>query len=108
MFSASDLRKGLKVEVDNQPWVITEFEFCKPGKGTALYRCKLKNIITGFRFSIRAIFLASIVWSGIANLLFALYAHDYPSGLLLRARPRRWTDSVLCCDRCVAGGATPA
>ncbi len=47
MFSASDLRKGLKVEVDGQPWVISEFEFCKPGKGTALYRCKLKNLITG-------------------------------------------------------------
>lgn len=47
MYSASDLRKGLKVEVDNFPWVITEFDFCKPGKGTALYRCKLKNMITG-------------------------------------------------------------
>ncbi len=47
MYSASDLRKGLKVEVDGQPWTISEFEFCKPGKGTALYRCKLKNLITG-------------------------------------------------------------
>jgi elongation factor P len=47
MFSASDLKKGLKVEVDGDPWAITEFEFCKPGKGTALYRCKLKNMITG-------------------------------------------------------------
>jgi elongation factor P len=47
MFSASDLRKGLKIEVDRQPWVITEFEFCKPGKGTALYRCKMKNLISG-------------------------------------------------------------
>jgi elongation factor P len=47
MYSASDLRKGLKVEIDGQPWSITEFEFCKPGKGTALYRCKLKNILTG-------------------------------------------------------------
>jgi elongation factor P len=47
MFSASDLRKGLKIEIDNEPWVITEFEFCKPGKGTALYRCKMKNMITG-------------------------------------------------------------
>lgn len=47
MYNASDLRKGLKVEVDNQPWAITEFEFCKPGKGTALYKCKMKNIITG-------------------------------------------------------------
>lgn len=47
MYSASDLRKGLKVEVDGTPWTITEFEFCKPGKGTALYRCKLKNMVTG-------------------------------------------------------------
>ena len=47
MFNASDLKKGLKIEIDGAPWVITEFEFCKPGKGTALYRCKMKNMITG-------------------------------------------------------------
>ncbi len=47
MFSASDLRKGLKIEVDGAPWVITDFDFCKPGKGTALYRCKMKNMIHG-------------------------------------------------------------
>ena len=47
MYSASDLKKGLKIEIDGQPWVITEFEFCKPGKGTALYRCRLKNLMTG-------------------------------------------------------------
>jgi elongation factor P len=47
MYSASDLRKGLKLVIDGAPWVITEFDFCKPGKGTALYRCKLKNMITG-------------------------------------------------------------
>lgn len=47
MYSASDLKKGLKIEIDGEPWVITEFEFCKPGKGTALYRCKMKNMVTG-------------------------------------------------------------
>jgi elongation factor P len=47
MYSASDLRKGLKVEIDGDPWVITDFDFCKPGKGTALYRCKMKNMIAG-------------------------------------------------------------
>ncbi len=47
MYNASDLRKGLKVLVDDYPWIVTDFEFCKPGKGTALYRCKLKNMITG-------------------------------------------------------------
>ena len=36
------------------------------------------------RLNIRAIFLASAIWSCIANLLFALYADDYLSGLLLR------------------------
>ena len=47
MFTSSDLRKGLKVEIDDQPWIITDFDFCKPGKGQALYRCKLKNMLTG-------------------------------------------------------------
>ena len=47
MFSASDLRKGLKVEIDGQPYVITEFNFVKPGKGQAIYNCKMKNLITG-------------------------------------------------------------
>jgi len=47
MYSASDLKKGLKIQIDNEPWVITEFDFCKPGKGTALYRCRLKNMMTG-------------------------------------------------------------
>lgn len=47
MYDASDLRKGLKVEIDGQPWVITEFSFMKPGKGQAVYYCKLKNMVTG-------------------------------------------------------------
>ena len=47
MYSASDLRKGLKIELDGEPWAVTDFEFCKPGKGQALYRCKLKNMLTG-------------------------------------------------------------
>jgi elongation factor P len=47
MYNASDLRKGLKIEIDGDPYVITEFQFVKPGKGQALYRCKLKNIING-------------------------------------------------------------
>ncbi|MEG2077047.1 MAG: elongation factor P, partial [Victivallaceae bacterium] len=47
MFNAADLKKGLKIEIDGEPWVITEFDFCKPGKGTALYRCRMRNMITG-------------------------------------------------------------
>ena len=47
MYNASDLRKGLKIQIDNEPYVVTGFQFSKPGKGQALYRCKLKNMITG-------------------------------------------------------------
>ncbi len=37
------------------------------------------------RISTRNIFIFSIIWSGTANLLFALYAHDYLSAMILRA-----------------------
>jgi elongation factor P len=47
MYTAADLRKGLKVQVDGAPYIISEFEFSKPGKGQALYRCKMRNMITG-------------------------------------------------------------
>ena len=47
MYSASDLRKGLKLQIDGNPYIIIEFSFSKPGKGQALYRCKMRNMITG-------------------------------------------------------------
>ncbi len=47
MYNASDLRKGLKIQIDNEPYLIIDFQFSKPGKGQSLYRCKLKNMITG-------------------------------------------------------------
>ena len=47
MYTSSDLKKGLKIEVDGAPWIITEFDFSKPGKGQSIYNCKLKNMITG-------------------------------------------------------------
>ncbi len=50
MYLASDLRKGLKFEIDGEPYVIITFEFKKPGKGQSLYKCKLKNMITGTQY----------------------------------------------------------
>jgi elongation factor P len=47
MYSAGDLRKGLKIEIDGQPYAITDFTFTKPGKGQSIYTCKMKNMITG-------------------------------------------------------------
>ncbi len=50
MYSASDLRKNLKIQIEGDPYVITDFQFVKPGKGQSLYRCKLKNMVTGSQF----------------------------------------------------------
>ena len=50
MYTASDLRKGLRIKIDNDPYIVTEFNFVKPGKGQALYRCKLKNMINSNQF----------------------------------------------------------
>ncbi len=50
MYTASDLRKGLRIKIDTDPYQITEFNFVKPGKGQSLYRCKMRNMITGAQF----------------------------------------------------------
>lgn len=47
MFDASDLRKGLKIQIDGVPYLVTDFDFSKPGKGQAIYNCKLKSMLTG-------------------------------------------------------------
>ena len=41
----SDIRKGLKIMVDDQPHVVIDFQFVKPGKGQAFTRTKLRNMI---------------------------------------------------------------
>ncbi len=45
VYKASDLKKGLKVQIDGEPYLLVDVDFFKPGKGNALYRCKLKNLI---------------------------------------------------------------
>lgn len=50
MLESADLRKGLKIEIDGAPYILTQFEFVKPGKGQALYKCRLKNMLTGSQF----------------------------------------------------------
>ena len=44
-YNTSDLKKGLKVLIDNEPHIILEAEFMKPGKGQAVYRTRMKNLI---------------------------------------------------------------
>ncbi len=47
MYDTSDIRKGLKVLMDGNPWTIIEFQFVKPGKGAAFTRTKFKNLLNG-------------------------------------------------------------
>lgn len=47
MYTVADLKKGLKVTLDGEPYVVIAFDFTKPGKGQALYRTKLRNMING-------------------------------------------------------------
>lgn len=43
----SELKKNAKLVMDGHPYVVVDFQFVKPGKGQGLYKCKLKNMITG-------------------------------------------------------------
>ncbi len=47
MYSTPDFRKGLKIELNGEPFTIVEFQHVKPGKGGAFVRTSLKSLITG-------------------------------------------------------------
>ncbi len=46
-YTTSDFRKGLKIQLDGEPYSIVEVLFVKPGKGNALYKCRLRNLVRG-------------------------------------------------------------
>ncbi len=46
-YSTNEFRKGLKIQIDGIPFQMIEMNFRKPGKGNALYECKLKNLVRG-------------------------------------------------------------
>ena len=45
-YKSKDFCTGLKIEIDNYPYIILENKFVNPGKGQAFNKLKLKNIIT--------------------------------------------------------------
>jgi elongation factor P len=47
MYEVSDFRRGLKIEINGEPFVIVEFQHVKPGKGNAFTRTKIKSLLTG-------------------------------------------------------------
>ena len=46
-YKTSEFRKGLKIQIDGEPYLMIEMNFVKPGKGNALYKCKMRNLIRG-------------------------------------------------------------
>ena len=44
---AGDFKTGLTLIVDDDPWVVLDFQHVKPGKGAAILRTKMKNLKTG-------------------------------------------------------------
>ena len=47
VYKTSDFRKGLKVQIDGEPYLMIEMNFVKPGKGNAMYKCRMRNLIRG-------------------------------------------------------------
>jgi elongation factor P len=46
-YGMNDVKNGAKILVNNEPCVITETEFIKPGKGQAFTRIKYRFIKSG-------------------------------------------------------------
>ena len=74
------------------PLLKDEWQMSNTMAGSIFSVYQLGYIISGVllstladRFSSKKIFIVSAIWSGIANILFAVYAHDYTSAMILRA-----------------------
>ena len=46
-YSLNDLKPGLKIMLDGAPHEVVDAEFCKPGKGQAFTRMKVRNLLSG-------------------------------------------------------------
>ncbi len=46
-YGTSEFRSGLRIIIDNDPCIIVENEFVKPGKGQAFNRVRIRNLKTG-------------------------------------------------------------
>ncbi|HEY1691556.1 MAG TPA: elongation factor P [Polyangiaceae bacterium] len=43
----TDIRKGIKIQIDGVPYAVTDHQFVKPGKGQAFTRARIRNLMTG-------------------------------------------------------------
>ncbi len=47
MVGTNDFKKGLRISIKKEPYVILDFQHVKPGKGNQFTRTKLKHLIKG-------------------------------------------------------------
>nr|WP_156919054.1 elongation factor P [Hippea sp. KM1] len=47
MIATNEFKRGVKLEIEGEPYEIVDYEHVKPGKGQAFVRVKLKNLKTG-------------------------------------------------------------
>ena len=45
--TAADIKIGMCIEMDGKTFLVVDFQHCKPGKGPAFVRSKLKNLENG-------------------------------------------------------------
>lgn len=47
VIDTSEFRKGMKIEIDGEPFEILDFQHVKPGKGSAFVRTSIKSLLSG-------------------------------------------------------------
>ena len=47
VIDTSEFRKGLKIEIDGEPYEIVDFQHVKPGKGGAFVRTTIRSLLSG-------------------------------------------------------------
>ena len=47
IYNTSNLKNGLKVLINDEPYVILDNQFHKPGKGQAFSKLKIRNLTNG-------------------------------------------------------------
>lgn len=47
MYDTSDFKKGLRIMMEGNPFIIVDFQHVKPGKGNQFTRTKMRNLLTG-------------------------------------------------------------
>jgi len=47
MYQTTELKKGLKIELESKVYLIVKADFTNPGKGSAFVKCRLKNLESG-------------------------------------------------------------